>query len=341
MKYSRRNIRAEYIGAAIIVVLVAVFVFIKIDRHYLKLEQDKVPAQFWGVTYSKQYAQGLGLDWQAAYLAMLDELQVKKVRIPVYWDDVAPQVDQFSWGDYDWMLEEASKRDVKVILAVGGRLPRWPECHTPGWLQSQSADQRQASELGYLRAAISHFQAAKNIVAWQIQNEYFVTWFGNCSAGDTKTLDQQLSLVRSIDQRPIVLTDSGEFSLWRNVSRRADIVGTTMYRVAWNPYLHYTYAPWPAWMYRFKAAINGIAPSHMIVAELQAEPWPPGAKDIRDLNRQEIDSSFSLEQFATNAELARRTGFESSYLWGVEWWYWRKLQGDNRYWTFAQTLFRP
>lgn len=339
MKYSRRLVRAEHIGAAIIVVLVAVFVFIKIDRHYLQLQLDKVPANFWGVTYSKQYAQSLGLDWQAAYLAMLDELHVKQIRLPVYWDDVAPRAGQFQWNDYDWMLEEAAKRDVKVIVAIGGRLPRWPECHIPAWVQDQTRDQRLDAESDYLRTAVSHFQAAPNISAWQVQNEFYVTWFGHCTAGDEQILDQQVALVRSLDQRPIVLTDSGEFSLWRHVSRQADIVGTTMYRVAWNPYLHYTYAPWPAWMYRLKAAINGLPSSRVIVAELQAEPWPPGAKDIRALNQKEIDSSFSLEQFATNAELSRRTGFQSSYLWGVEWWYWRKLQGDDRYWRYAQTLF--
>ena len=30
-------------------------------------------------------------------------------------------------------IEQAAIRNVKVILAVGQKLPRWPECYIPGW----------------------------------------------------------------------------------------------------------------------------------------------------------------------------------------------------------------
>ncbi|MFH0873654.1 MAG: cellulase family glycosylhydrolase [Candidatus Komeilibacteria bacterium] len=341
MKRLIRIIRPEYIGAAVIVVLVALLVFIKFDRHYLVLQSHKVPANFWGITYSKKYAQSLDLDWREAYVALLDDVGVKKIRLPVYWDDVAPQSNELRFNDYDWLIEEAAKRDAQVIVALGSRLPRWPECHLPAWASKQTVTERQSSELAYIRSAIVHFQRYKNISAWQIQNEYYVTWFGECDKGAGHILQEQIDLVRSLDQRPIVLTDSGEFSLWRQVSKQADYVGTTMYRVAWNKYLGYSYGPWPAWLYQFKAALNGLSRSRVFVAELQAEPWPPAWRDIRSLTTREINASFTLRQFTTNAELARRTGFSQAYFWGAEWWYWLRLQGDDRYWRLAQELFKP
>ena len=39
-----------------------------------------------GITFSSRYATDLGLDWRETYTALLDEIGVRKVRIPVYWD---------------------------------------------------------------------------------------------------------------------------------------------------------------------------------------------------------------------------------------------------------------
>jgi len=53
-----------------------------------------------GVTFSMRYATDIGLDWRAAYLATLDDLGAKKIRIPVYWDFVEPQDGQYNFSDY-------------------------------------------------------------------------------------------------------------------------------------------------------------------------------------------------------------------------------------------------
>lgn len=59
-----------------------------------------------GVTFSSVYATQLGLDWRRAYVAMLDELQVKKIRLPIYWSAIAPTPTSTHWTDVDWMIEE-------------------------------------------------------------------------------------------------------------------------------------------------------------------------------------------------------------------------------------------
>ncbi len=38
-------------------------------------------------------------------------------------------------------------------------------------------------------------------------------------------------------------------------------------------------------------------------------------------------------QFASNVD------FKQTYLWGVEWWYLRHLEGDSEYWDLGKELF--
>jgi hypothetical protein len=39
------------------------------------------------------------------------------------------------------------------------------------------------------------------------------------------------------------------------------------------------------------------------------------------------------EQLQRNLIFARKTGLYPFDLWGAEWWYWRKLQGDDKLWA--------
>ena len=49
----------------------------------------------WGVGFSQKHAAALRLDWQKVYLAMLDDLRVKRVKTSVDWDLIEPERDEF------------------------------------------------------------------------------------------------------------------------------------------------------------------------------------------------------------------------------------------------------
>ncbi len=314
------------------------FWYFKFAGHHLTLQQSKVPEHFWGVTFSKKYAEELGLDWRAAYTSMLDDLGVKQVRLPVYWDDIERTKGTYDFSDYDWMLAEGTKRNVHFILNIGRRLPRWPECHQPGWSNSLSdADMKQA-HLAMSKAAIEHFKSVSSISAWQLENEYFFSWFGECPKADEDLIKTEINNLRLADPRPLILTDSGELNTWRKAAHFSDILGITIYRVVWNNYFGYFRWPWPAWLYDVKAKFAGKSPQSAIVAELQAEPWPAHFKKVQDIGPEEAAKSFTVQQLQTNAELARRTGFKQAYFWGVEWWYLLKTKGDSSMWDAARAI---
>ncbi len=76
----------------------------------------------------------------------------------------------------------------------------------------------------------------------------------------------------------------------------------------------------------------------MIISELQAEPWVPKGT-LADLKPTELNKSFNLDQFKANLQYAINADLNQAFLWGVEWWYLRKTNGDTSYWDLAKTLF--
>ena len=93
-----------------------------------------------------------------------------------------------------------------------------------------------------------------------------------------------------MDTRDIVVTDSGELSLWVPAAKRADIFGTTLYRDTYSQllkaYVHYPIEPG---FFRFKKNISRLFanPQKWVVIELQAEPWGP--RPFQYLSQEERD----------------------------------------------------
>ncbi|MDO8668172.1 MAG: beta-galactosidase [bacterium] len=295
----------------------------------------------YGVTFSKKQAQNLGLNWQEIYLSIFDDLGVKKLRLPAYWDEIEREEGNFFWQDLDWQVNEAAKRGVKIVLAVGARLPRWPECHFPDWTKGRLKAQIENKTLDYLAKVIERYKNNDSIAAWQIENEPFLSHFGDCPKFDKKFLDQEIVLTRRLNFRPIIITDSGELSLWLSAASRADIFGTSIYRDTYSKffknYIHYPIAPG---FFRFKKNLVSLfaKPQDWIVIELQAEPWGP--KAYQELSQADRDRTMNLKKFKEIIEFSRQAGFREFYLWGAEWWYWEMQQGRPEVWNYAKTLFR-
>lgn len=294
----------------------------------------------YGVTFSPLYAEQLGLDPQTVYQAILTDLNVKHVRIPVNWDSVEKTPGQYDFSEYDQILDTAKSENAQVILAIGYKVPRWPECTPPGWASSNQAI-LEGQIRDYLKASVNHFKNQPEITAWQVENEPLLP-FGNCKIFGQDFLQSEVSLVKSLDSRPVVLTDSGELGMWVTAMRYSDIFGTSLYRIVWNPIFGYFTYPLPPLYYNLKARITQslFAPlSHqVIVSELQAEPWSPGEPLAKEAISDQT-KGFSIKDFQNVIRFTARTGISEQYLWGVEWWYFMREHGHPEYWNFAKTLF--
>lgn len=320
-----------------IVVLILVLFFIFVFSRGHVYDEDELE---YGVTFSKKQAENLGLDWKKVYLSIFDDLGVKKIRLPAYWDEIENQEGNYSWEDLDWQVNQASERQAEIILAVGARLPRWPECHFPDWIEGRLKAQIENKTLDYISRVIEHYKDNEQIKAWQIENEPFLSHFGDCPKFDAKFLDQEITLVKSFDARPIVVTDSGELSFWVGAAKRADIFGITMYRDTYSKFLQrYIHYPIGPAFFKFKKNLADLFanPKSWIVIEMQAEPWGPGA--YQNLSQADRGRTMNPEKFKQMIEFGRQTGFREFYLWGVEFWYWELSEGRPEMWREARKLF--
>jgi hypothetical protein len=279
----------------------------------------------WGVSFSQKHARDMGLDWQETYLALLDDLKVKNIKLLTHWDLLEPERDHYFFDDLDWQIVEAEKRNAKIILVIGMKTGRWPECHLPNWAQNLNKAEQQREVLDLVERLILRYRNSKAIARWQAENEPFFP-FGLCPWQDKEFVKKEIELIKNLDEqkRAVVVTDSGELSSWIKPAKMADIVGTTMYRKVWSKELKmYLSLPLPATFYWLKAKlINKLFGKKVIVAELQTEPWGP--KLLYDSPLEEQKKTMNLIQFRKNVEFAKSTGFDEFYLWGAEWWYWLK-----------------
>lgn len=303
----------------------------------LRFNPPAADAVKFGVTFSPKYAEELGLDWRETYLSVLDGLGAKHLRIPVYWNRTETAPGTYDWSETDWMLEEAAKRGVQVTLVVGRKVPRWPECHEPAWMERMTQDERDGRLLAFLEEEVRHFTDASAIVRWQVENEPLF-FFGDCPPPDRKLLKREVELVRGLDARPIMLTDSGELSTWLRTATLADTLGISMYRLVWNKHLGFLF--WPLTPRFYSERIGFIKPlvDEVIISELQAEPW--FGKSFEETPLPEQYQTMDVRRLRSNVDFAKRTGATEVYLWGVEWWYWIAEQGDRAFLNEAKSIVR-
>src|SRR5262249_19961480 len=122
---------------------------------------------------------------------------------------------------------------------------------------------------------------------------------------------------------------------WRN----GDLFGTSTYLYIWSR----TFGPLrypiiPAYFRAKKHLAQLFAgKKKAIVIELSAEPWL--LQPIVDtpletqLNRMDVAKAQEGIQFVHDAD------FDTTYLWGAEWWYWLKLHGHPEFWQAMGEIF--
>jgi len=320
---------------------VAIFVLLLIALSFgIYYYQNFTPATQtnFGLTFSTRYAAYLGFDPKQMYLDILSDLKPKKLRLIAYWEDIEPQRGKFDFQQMDEMLAESDKEKIDVILDLGLKQPRWPECHQPAWYNDLNQEQQKQAILSMLQASVTHFKKFSSIKTWQIENEPYFVFGLSCPAMDPGQVQNEIKLVKENDSRPVIITDSGERGNWVRTAQYADELGVTMYRTVYSSWFGYYHYPIPAWFYRLKAGYFKTFENKPIVGiELQAEPWFIKAIADTDLDTQK--TLMNPKVFETNIEYARKAGIGDNYLWGAEWWYWMaKHNGDWGMWAAAKKL---
>lgn len=325
----------------IIIILLAVASVAVIGFLFAKPQQNIT----WGINFSSARAVDLGFEPIQLFHAILEDLKPDKVRIPAYWEELEPTPGQYDFTMIDALLAEAKNYDTEVIVVLGHKQPRWPECHHPSWWNELSKEEQNLSLIKMVEATVSHLKDNQTIIAWQVENEPFFKYGPECETISHTLYKQELNAVRNIDSsRPLIGTDSGEKGIWLTTAWAGiDTFGATMYREVYldkkGKYLTY---PLPPLTYNIKAGLLRIlsGANKTIGVELQAEPWFAGS-DAQHTPKDEQLKHMNPEIFFNNIDYARRVGFSENYLWGAEWWYWLQTnQNDSSMVDAAKKLFK-
>lgn len=322
-------------GLTIVVLLLVAYLFIGWPHTY----ENKI----YGLTWSVPYANYLGVDPYRGLEAALDDLKVRFFRLPMYWTEVEPQLGNFVWDSIDRQLGLIQRRGGKVILSVGAKQPRWPECWLPAWVKKQTATERHAAQLTYVEQVVKRYAKHPALSAWQVENEpTFFSSFGDCQFYDPNIAAEEVRLVRELDQNKhqIITTASGEMSTWLFQPAGIDALGVSVYRVVANSLFdRWSYWFLPAWYYQRKASLVSLVSVPVFVSEFQMEPW---VKDsLLDMSPEQQFKTFDLEQMRRNASYAKQIDVPSIYFWGAEWWYWMKeKKGHPEFWEEAKQVFK-
>jgi len=290
-----------------------------------------------GISYSPDYTRSLGLDHDETFEAILSDHSPSTIRLAVPWSDVEKVQGTFDFSEIDTMIRKAGEIGTKVVLTVGQKVPRWPECYIPTWADSLDADSKKIALLNYVKTTVNRYKNNSTIELWQAENEPYIRFsFGHCDSFDQDVVKDEIALIKKLDpSRDIVVTDSGELSSFRRPALAGDVLGTTLYRsIRLNNGWVFNYDWLPPAFYKLKARMWEKDYNHFYVSELQAEPWFVGAS--REFND---EKTFSPERFTENVEYAKKIGASRVYLWGAEWWYLMKKQGDARYVEKAKEIF--
>lgn len=189
-----------------------------------------------GFTFVPQ-AVAAGTEPATALAQLLRKLQPDLVRIPIYWDAVAPAADKVDFSAVDGLLQTIAtsnarrhSRKAQVILVVGVRNLAWPEVHLPSWFAGGSPlDMTQITTspdyLSYLTESFGHYAGSPLLYAWQVENEPLDNTNLNLGevAMDDSTVAAEVALLKKIDpvHRAIVTTyNSASVSLDMESSSR-------------------------------------------------------------------------------------------------------------------------
>lgn len=343
--FSRRAIAQNILLAFLALLVIWIGCMYGIAQWYIHSRTSK-PLVI-GTSFIPAYAESLGLNPQQTMDALLNDAGVRHFRLVSYWDQLEPAPGQYDFSLLDWQFKKAEAKGAKITLSLGLRQPRWPECHMPAWAARERPGVWKPQLEAYVSQIVNRYKNSPALDSYQVENEYFLKGFGNCEtipgSMDRGRLVSEYNLVKKLDPRHTAIIARSNNALgWPIGAPTPDEFGISIYKRIWSPLLHrYLEYPFPAWFYGFVAGWEKIMTGKdLMIHELQAETWPPNYQRIQDTPLAEQDKSFDAERFKDRLQYGKATGMREMYLWGSEYWYYRKvILQDPSVWNVAKQAF--
>ena len=340
-RYWRENWWHKLVTIIALLVLVLVSTMYGIAQWYIHAEASK-PLRL-GVSFIPDYAQSLGVDPEQTMDALLN-IGVKQFRLVSYWSDMEQTPGHYDFSQLDWQFQKAEAKHAKIILTVGLRQPRWPECHMPDWAAKEPMSQWQPQLETFMQKVVERYKNSPSLQSYQLENEYFLHGFGTCTDFSRPRLVSEYNLVKKLDPAHPIIVGRSDNALGIPIGQpQPDQFSISIYRRVWDAGVTHRYLeyPFPAWYYAFLAGTQKIfTHKDMMVGELQAEAWSPHGQTIPETSLAEQDKSLDARRLRGVVTYGKATGMRGIDLWGAEYWYYRAhVLHDPSLWNVAKQEF--
>ncbi len=306
--------------------------------------QNNIPLTY-GVSFIPDYAKSLGVNPKQTMSALIG-IGVRQFRLTSYWSDIETSPGHYNFSQLDWEFKMANAAHAKVLLTVGLRQPRWPECHAPGWINTNKPMKDWEPQLlAFMTKVINRYKNNPALEGWELENEYFLKGFGDCTNFSRSRLITEYNLIRKLDGHhiPIDIPRSNNAIGFPIGNPTPTFYGISVYKRVWDANLTHRYLqyPFPSWYYSFLAGVQELYQGkNMIIDEMQAEAWPPSGKTIPQTSLAEQNKSINATRLKNRFTFSKATGMKDVIMWGSEYWYYRKVVlHDPSLWNVAKKEF--
>lgn len=327
-----------------------------------KIKTDYRP--LYGFSYSFEQAGWYGAKGREDYVRMLDEFEFDWVRLPFFWNWMVNKDGSFNkdFADLKFAIEEAQKRNVKVIVALGAKTPYFPEYHWPKEIEERvkfgeviGADHAVAGDiLAIDKKVVSELAPFDNIAYWQVENEPLI---GNVNKWkiDSSLVSKEVDVVRQSDpkKRPIILNHAATGfydTSWKKLlpilkkgdvfavnaffkTKGTDLVTTQILgreiHVLWPDHFVWPVHSWFVFSPNYSKIKREVAKNgnDLWILEMQSEPY---IKKIEEADDPLL--TFVPEDIIAGENFLRSYQVKSIGFWGAHFWQYRRANGDDS-WT--------
>lgn len=286
-----------------------------------------------GITFSHFHLSHLGMSIPSA-LDLALSYSFSHIRLGCYWNQIERKKGIFDFSSVQTIVRSCEEKGQKVIMSIGIKAPRWPEFHIPSHILTTDFESEKFQEqvLLYINNCIENLRQYTCITHWQVENEPLDPSGPQNRTIPTKLLLKEVSTVRHLDERPILLTlwgnDLESRGLFQSIYSMADVIGLDLYYSQFvRSLLGRNSYSGPRTSKEIFRKIIDQSKKKIIITELQAEPWEKNEQGYLSDNPQSI----SPELMRENIKKAMDLGVSEIILWGFEYWYYQMKKGNEEY----------
>ncbi|MDQ3239078.1 MAG: beta-galactosidase [bacterium] len=313
-----------------------------------------------GTTFSQLQCKYLKLDYLEC-LKSLCALPFDVIRISAYWDEIETHPNSFDYSVLDTIFQQISNTNLKIILCLGIKVPRWPEFHIPKYLREKydinkknqtidNYDEITQKSSDFLKQTILRYKNNPQLKYFLIENEGLnnaeFTKGRHLSYGFIRSQVNLVNLLKLPTQRVMCTNAIDLLPPWskdgdyiKQSTQLADAVGINVYNkvpASDNVYIEPSIFYW----HKLNSWKNYIRSQgrEVWITESQAEPWEKynGKGTVVHTKNIHNPSSSPESAIALSSRLVR-IGFDNILLWGCEHWYYHKKNNRSWWWDMIQS----